>query len=68
MIKEMTVDDLGKMLRLLKKEKLVTGKTKVMMSSDEEGNNFNSMIMIDGKYNIGVPSADDGDILTLYPA
>ena len=68
MIKEMTVDDVAKMLRLLKKEKLVTGKTKMMMSTDEEGNNFNPMIMVDGQYNVGVPNEEDGDVLTLYPA
>jgi len=68
MIKEMTVDDVAKMLRILKKEKLITGETKVMMSCDDEGNDFNHMIMIDGKYNVGVPNDTDGDVLTLYPA
>jgi len=68
MIKEMTVDDVARMLRLLKKEKIVTGKTKVMMSCDEEGNSFSPFIMQDGKYNINVPNENDGDVLTLYPA
>ena len=66
MIKEMTVDDLAKMLRLMKKENLVTGKTKIKMSCDEEGNEFSAMAMIDGKYNVALPDEEE-DTLVLYP-
>jgi len=66
MIKEMTVDDLGKMLRLLKKENLVKGTTKIKMSCDEEGNDFSPMAMIDGKYNISLPDEEE-NTLVLYP-
>ena len=67
MIKEMTVKDLRQMLSRLKKENLITDKTKITMSCDEEGNSFSPLAMIDGAYNVGVPEVGGKDVMTLYP-
>jgi hypothetical protein len=68
MVTEMTVDDVAKMLRVMKKAKMVTGKTKVKLSSDEEGNSFAPMIMIDGMYNVSAPEKGGADELIIFPA
>jgi thiamine pyrophosphate-dependent acetolactate synthase large subunit-like protein len=64
-IKKMTVKDLRQMLSKLKKAEMVNDDTLIEMSCDEEGNHFSPMVMIDGKYNIGIE--EDSNTLTLYP-
>ena len=66
MIKEMTVKGVEDMFKAMRRQKMITGRTKILLSSDEEGNHFSPMIMIDGKYNVAID--DEEDKLILYPA
>ena len=65
-MKEMTVKDVEDMFKTLRKAKLVTGRTKVQLSCDEEGNDFSPFAMFDnGSYNVSVDKEEN--IITLYP-
>jgi hypothetical protein len=66
MIKELTVKGVEDMFKAMRKQGMITGRTKVQLSCDEEGNHFSPLITVDGKYNVGIE--EDKSIITLYPA
>jgi anthranilate phosphoribosyltransferase len=62
--KELDVNNLLAMLGEFLDEKKITGKTKVVLSSDEEGNEYSSLIKVGDMYNVSC----DGGRLVLYPS
>ena len=65
-MKEMTVKDVEDMFKVLRKHKLITGRTKVLLSCDEEGNHFSPFAMIgEGSYNVSCDKEDN--TIVLYP-
>ena len=66
MIKEMTVKGVEDMFRAMRKQGMITGRTKVQLSSDEEGNHFSPLITVDGRYNVEIE--EDKSVITFFPA
>jgi len=62
--KELNVDDLLAMLGEFLDEKKITGKSKIVLASDEEGNEYSSLIKVGDMYNVSC----DGGRLILYPS
>jgi hypothetical protein len=65
-IKKVTVGGLKRMLNGFIKQGQITNKTEIWLSSDEEGNSYSPLILVDGGINAGVEK--DGSKFTLYPS
>jgi hypothetical protein len=60
-----TVGEFKKALNGFIKQGEITNKTKIYMSTDEEGNEFHPFVTHDGAYNIDIDK--EADTITLYP-
>ena len=61
----MSVKGVEDMFKMLRKKELITGRTKVYLSSDGEGNSFAPLATINGSFNVAVEK--DKSMITLYP-
>jgi len=63
--RELTVDELVSLIDYFKKRGEITGKAKIMLASDEEGNSFSPLMQFKtGMYNVSA----EKDRFILYPS